>query len=174
MVRTHTPTRSDFSHPDQRQQISSITQPTSVAIRRRLRISPFWRHFLEMLAVMWIGMAAGMPVFRAIYGLSSTSQAYRLYPWQSVLAMGLSMAVPMAAWMLVRGHGWRNSAEMAAAMLVPAIPFIILCSLHVLGGGPANRIYMVLSIPAMLALMLYRRDAYSVPMPAPWHRHPRP
>jgi len=97
-----------------------------------------------------------------------------MYPWQSVLAMGLSMAVPMAAWMLVRGHGWRNSAEMTAAMLVPAIPFIILCSPDVLGGGPANRIYMVLSIPAMLALMLYRRDAYSMPMPAPWHRHPRP
>jgi hypothetical protein len=174
MVRTHTPTRSGFSHPDQRQQISSITHPASVAVRRRLRISPFWRHFLEMLAVMWVGMAAGMPVFRAVYGLSSTSQAYRLYPWQSVLAMGLSMAVPMAAWMLVRGHGWQNSAEMAAAMLVPAIPFIILCSLDVLGGGPANRIYMVLSIPAMLALMLYRRGAYSMPMPAPWHRHPRP
>ena len=88
--------------------------------------------------------------------------------------MALSMAVPMAAWMLVRGHGWRNSAEMAAAMLVPATPFIILCSLHVLGGAPANRIYTVLSISAMLALMLYRRDAYSTPMPAPWHGHPRP
>jgi hypothetical protein len=154
MVPTHTPTRSNISRPDQRQ--ISTAHPTSVAVRRKVRISPFWRHFLEMLAVMWIGMAAGMPVFRAISGLSSTSQAYRLYPWQSVLAMALSMAVPMAAW-----------------MLVPAIPFIILCSLHVLGGGPANRVYMMLSIPAMLGLMLYRRDAYSMPMPAPWHRHIR-
>lgn len=173
MVRTDTPTRSDIARPDQRRQVSTA-QPTSAAAMRKVRISPFWWHFLEMLAVMWIGMAAGMPVFRAINGLSSTSQAFQLYPWQSVLAMALSMAVPMVAWMLVRGHDWRNSAEMAAAMLVPAIPFIILCSLHVLPGGPANRSYMMLSIPAMLGLMLYRKAEYSMPMPAPWRRHARP
>jgi hypothetical protein len=84
--------------------------------------------------------------------------------------MALSMTVPMVAWMLFRGHGRRNSAEMAAAMVVPAIPFIILCSLHVLAGGPANGIYMVLSTLAMLGLMLYRRDVYSMPMPALLHR----
>jgi hypothetical protein len=172
MVRTHTPTRSNISRPEQRHRISTA-HPNPVAIRRKVRISPFWLHFVEMFAATWIGMAAGRPVILAITGLSSTDQAYRRYPWQSVLSMALSMTVPMVAWMLFRGHGWRNSAEMAAAMLVPAIPFIVLCSLHVPAGRPAAGEYMVLSTLAMLGLMLYRRDVYSMPMPAPWHRHPQ-
>ncbi len=136
-------------------------------LRHKVRISPFWRHFLEMFAAMMIGMMAGKPVFLAITGLSSTAQAGRLYPWQSVLGMGLSMTVPMVAWMLFRGHGRRNSAEMAAAMLVPAVPFIILCALHVLEGSKAAGVYMVVSTLAMLGLMVYRRAVYSMPMPGP-------
>lgn len=170
MTRIHTPTRSNVSRQDQRLRVEAV-HPTAEAVARRLRISPFWRHFIEMFVVMWVGMIAGKPVFLAMYGLSSTEEAFRLYPWQSVLSMALSMAIPMVVWMLVRGHGWQSSAEMAAAMLVPAIPFIILCALHVLAAGLAACIYMVLSIPAMLGLMLYRREAYSMPMPAPWHRH---
>jgi hypothetical protein len=169
MARTYTPTRDNNSGLDQRRDIST-GHAILATVRRKVRISPFWQHFLEMFAAMWIGMAAGRPVFLAITGLSSTSQASRLYPAQSVLSMGLSMTVPMVAWMLFRGHGWRNSAEMAAAMLVPAIPFIILCSLHVLGGGPANGVYMMLSTLAMIGLMVYRRDVYSMPMPWRWRR----
>jgi len=169
MTRIHAPTRDSISRPDQQRQ-ASTAHLTSAAVRRKLRISSFWQHFLEMFAAMMIGMMAGKPVFLAITGLSSTDQAGRLYPWQSVLAMALSMTVPMVAWMLFRGHGRRNSAEMAAAMLVPAIPFIILCSLHVLPGGTANGIYMVLSTLAMLGLMLYRRAVYSMPMPGLLHR----
>jgi hypothetical protein len=172
MVRTHTPSPASIPGLDQRRD-TGTHQAIPAAIRRKVRIPPFWLHFLEMFVAMMIGMAAGKPVFLAITGLSSTSQASRLYPWQSVLAMAVSMTVPMVAWMLFRGHGRRNSAEMAAAMLVPAIPFIILCSLDVLAGGPANGIYMVLSTLAMLALMLYRRAVYSMPMPALLHRRPR-
>ncbi len=172
MARTYTPSRSNTSGHDQRDD-TGTGHAVPAAVRRAVRIPPFWQHFLEMFAAMWIGMAAGRPVFLAITGLSSTSQASRLYPAQSVLSMALSMTVPMVAWMLIRGHGWRNSAEMGAAMLVPAIPFIILCSLHVLGGGPANGVYMMLSTLAMIGLMAYRRDVYSMPMPL-WRRHPQP
>jgi hypothetical protein len=172
MVRTHTPSRAGIPGLDQRRE-GGAHQAILTTVRHRVRISPFWRHFLEMFAAMMIGMAAGKPIFLAITGLSSASEAGRLYPAQSVLAMAVSMTVPMVAWMLFRGHGRRNSAEMAAAMLVPAIPFIILCSLDVLAGGTANGIYMVLSTLAMLALMLYRRAVYSMPMPALLHRRPR-
>jgi hypothetical protein len=159
MARIYTPTRNNISSLDQRQDIG-----TAVAVRRRVRISHFWLHFLEMFAAMWIGMAAGDPVFLAVTGLSSTRQASHLYPAQSVSAMAVAMTLPMVAWMLLRGHGRRNSAEMAAAMLLPAIPFIILCSLHVLTGGTASCVYMMLSALAMLGLMAYRRDVYSMPM----------
>jgi hypothetical protein len=172
MARTGTPTRSNTSGLDQPRDIGTgHTIPGTV--RRKVRIPPFWQHFLEMFAAMWIGMAAGKPVFLAMTGLSSTRQASQLYPAQSVLSMGLSMTVPMVAWMLFRGHGWRNSAEMAAAMLVPAVPFIILCGLHVVAGGPANGAYMMLSTLAMIGLMVYRRDVYSMPMRWRWSRAAR-
>lgn len=163
MARTYTPTRTNIPGLDQRQDLGT-DHAIPITVRRKGRISPFWQHFLEMFAAMWIGMVAGDPVFLAITGLSSTSQATHLYPAQSVASMGLSMTVPMVAWMLIRGHGWRNSAEMTAAMLVPAIPFIILCSLHVLTGGAASCAYMMLSALAMIGLMAYRRNVYSMPM----------
>jgi hypothetical protein len=172
MVHSHTPTRTNVSHPDQRQQVSTAP-PASVPVRRKLRIPPFWLHFVEMFAVMWVGMAAGVGVYLAITGLSSYAQGLRLDPVPSVSAMAISMAVPMAAWMLFRGHGWRNSAEMAAAMIVPVIPFVILAGLDVI-SGTACRAYMPLSIVAMIGLMVYRRKVYSRPMPAPWRRHPQP
>ena len=169
MARTYTPARSNISGLDQRQD-TGTAHAIPGTVRRKLRTPPFWQHFAEMIAAMWIGMTAGKPVFLAITGQSSTGQASELHPAPSVLSMGLSMTVPMAAWMLLRGHGWRNSAEMTAAMLVPAIPFIILAGLHVLGGGPANGVYMMLPTLAMTGLMAYRRDVYSMPMPRRWSK----
>jgi hypothetical protein len=154
--------------PDQPEPATATGIPR---VGRRIRISPFWAHLLEMFVAMWIGMALGTPALRAALGLpTSAEQAYELYPWQSVLLMGVSMTVPMVAWMLLRGHGRRNAAEMAAAMLVPGVPFVLLCSVHVLAGRPAAGIYMALSIPAMLGLMWYRRVEYSMHMPPPWRR----
>ena len=172
MVRTYTPTKSNVSGLDQRRDIGTV-RAMLATVRRKVRIPPFWLHFVEMFAVMWVGMAAGVRVYLAITGLSSYSQGLRLDPVPSVSAMAISMALPMAAWMVFRGHGWRNSAEMAAAMIVPAIPFVILAGLDVI-SGTACRAYMPLSIVAMIGLMVYRRKVYSMPMPAPWRRHPQP
>jgi hypothetical protein len=169
MARTYTPTRKNSSGLDQRPD-TGTGHSVLTTLRHKVRIPPFWLHFLEMFVAMMIGMMAGKRVFLAVTGLSSTAQAGRLYPWQSVLGMAVSMTVPMVAWMLLRGHGRRNSAEMAAAMLVPAIPFIILCALHVLAGSTANGIYMVVSTLAMLGLMACRRAVYSMPMPGLLHR----
>jgi hypothetical protein len=144
---------------------------TAVAVGRRARFLHFGLHFVEMFAAMGVGMAVGMPIYRAVAGISSAEQ-YRLHPVPSVSAMALTMALPMAAWMLVRGHGWRNSAEMAAAMIVPAIPFIVLAGLHLI-SGTACRAYMPLSIVAMIGLMIYRWDMYSMPMRGLWRGHSR-
>jgi hypothetical protein len=172
MVRTYTPTKNNISGLDQRRDVGTV-RAMLATVRRKVRIPPFWLHFVEMFAAMWVGMVVGVPVYLAITGLSSYSQGLRLHPVPSVSAMAISMALPMAAWMLFRGHGWRNSAEMAAAMIVPAIPFVILAGLGVI-SGTACRAYMPLSIVAMIGLMVYRRTAYSMPMPAPWRRHPKP
>ena len=72
------------------------------------------------------------------------------------------MTLPMIGWMRYRGHGWQASAEMAAAMLVPTAGVIAL-----LWTGALEHIGMLLMIehvvmpPAMLVVMLLRRDEYS-------------
>jgi hypothetical protein len=162
MARMDTPVTSKTSDLDQRPG-TGTGHAIFATVRRRVRIPPFWLHFVEMFAAMWIGMAIGMPIYLAIAGLSSYSEGLSLDPAPSVTAMALSMVVPMAGWMLFRGHGWRNSAEMAAAMIVPAIPFVILAGLGVI-SGTACRLYMPLSIVAMIGLMVYRRTEYSMPM----------
>lgn len=124
----------------------------------------FVRHLLEMLAAMWIGMVVGVGVFVAITGVSYKRSLHE-YPSAALLVMAVSMTVPMVAWMRFRRHTWRNSLEMGAAMLLPAVPFWILVLCHVYRQAP-NRPYMNVSLIAMLALMLYRRDVYSAHHPA--------
>jgi hypothetical protein len=176
MVHIHMPSRGNASGPDQRPGIGQgRTIPATVP--REVQISPSWRHFvqhfLEMFAAMWVGMIVGVPVFLVIAGQSSPREAALRYPVAAVLGMALSMTVPMVGWMLYRGHGWRNATEMAAAMLVPAIPFVLLSGLHVVKGTTCCA-YMGLSTLAMLGLMFYHRDVYSMPMRPLRREHLRP
>ncbi len=76
--------------------------------------------------------------------------------------MDLFMAAPMVGWMLIRGHGWRHSLEMAIAMVAP---MALIFALRQIGAqsylpwlrqtsGPA----MVLG---MIGAMLFRRKHYA-------------
>jgi len=90
-------------------------------------------------------------------------EALLRYPVLCLLVMAFSMTVPMVAWMRHRSHGWRSSAEMAAAMIVPVIPFVCLAWLNVIEGAPCG-LYCALTVPAMLSVMLNRRGEYSMAM----------
>jgi hypothetical protein len=73
--------------------------------------------------------------------------------------MGGSMTVPMVAWMLVRGHAWRPSAEMGAATMAPtlvAMSLVGAVDYELLMG--VEHVAMLL---AMLGAMLYRRAEYA-------------
>jgi len=121
----------------------------------------FIRHFLEML----LAMMAGMAIFHLLENLIPASSSYavafesdtNLYD----LAMAVFMTVPMVAWMRVRGHGWRHSAEMAFGMNAPVAAIIVL---RLLGADAYLPWLDKASHPAMflgmLAAMLYRRDHY--------------
>src|SRR5689334_6685384 len=75
----------------------------------------FARHYVEMVAVMFLGMfALSKPadwLFSAI-GASTSSQ----HPAMMLLSMGITMTLPMVAWMRFRGHGWWATSEMAASI----------------------------------------------------------
>jgi hypothetical protein len=97
-------------------------------------------------------------VFLTVVGMK-LDEALRRYPVPFTLVMAFSMTVPMVAWMRHRGHAWRNCSEMAAAMVVPAIPLICLRLAHVI-TGPVCGLYCASTILAMVVVMLYRRSEY--------------
>jgi hypothetical protein len=130
---------------------------------RKRHVSPFWRHFLEMLAVMVGGMIASGAILLRAVGLTSWDKVTVQYPSQALLVMAAGMSVPMVAWMLYRGMGWKSSFEMAAAMVLPVLPFLSLVWLDVTDGAQCGA-YCATTIVAMLALMRYRRDQYSMQM----------
>ena len=123
----------------------------------------FARHYLEMVIAMVVGMVAlGVPAVAllGLFGVSS-SDLTNDAPAVVLLGMGISMTVPMVAWMRYRGHGWRASNEMAASMLIPTFAAMLA---H--GAGIVEDINTVLVIehvvmlPAMLAAMLLRPSEY--------------
>ena len=124
-------------------------------------IGRFLGHFAEMFAAMMIGMPLfGMPL-RALQGVVLGPSSIGI-PELRALGMAVAMSVAMVAWMRFRGHSWRSSAEMAAAMVVPMVAFIPLLWMGIISGSTLVGLGHVLMLPAMLAVMLYRRSEYGL------------
>jgi hypothetical protein len=120
----------------------------------------FFRHYAEMVAVMVIGMfALSKPadwLFSALGAGTSSQHAVMM-----LFSMGVTMTLPMVAWMRYRGHGWRPSNEMAASMLIPTFADMALVGTGVMKGGPVMVIEHIAMLAGMLIAMLLRRDEYS-------------
>jgi hypothetical protein len=125
--------------------------------------SHFWRHYLEMLGIMVAGMIVTGVIFLAVVGLKTWDEITFVYPTQALLAMAFGMTVPMLGWMLYRGMGWKNSYEMALAMVLPMVPFLCLVWFNVTESAQCAA-YCAVTVFAMLALMRYRRSEYSMQM----------
>lgn len=129
----------------------------------RGRVSPFSRHFLEMLGMMVAGMLVTGAVFLSVVGLKTWDEITFAYPTQALLAMAVGMTVPMVGWMLYRGMGWRNSSEMALAMVAPVVPFLCLVWFNITESAQCGA-YCAATVLAMLALMRHRKSEYSMSM----------
>jgi hypothetical protein len=113
----------------------------------------FARHYAEMVGAMLVGMLVlGMPL------LLAAGDA----PALELIAMAVSMTVPMVTWMRYRGHGWPACSDMTAAMAIPTAGVLAL-----LGTGAVEdeetlmMLEHVVMLPAMLVAMLLRRDEYT-------------
>ena len=128
----------------------------------------FVRHYVEMVIAMFVGMALlALPVGLA---LSAAGTSWSELGQEAMfLAMAVEMTVPMVAWMRYRGHGWRPSGEMAAAMLLPTLMAIAFLRADVAGSGALMAAEHVAMLLAMLVVMLLRPAEY-----AHGHRHARP
>ena len=118
----------------------------------------FARHLVEMFLAMMAGMMVGAFLLATAVG-TSVSEARREHAVAWVVVMTFDMTVPMVAVMLYRGHSRRNAAEMAAAMIVPALA-IVACQVSHVVSDDIGRAYMPLSMLAMIALIIYRRNEY--------------
>lgn len=143
---------------DERMSTATITAKPSRG-KQTLR---FLLHFVEMVLAMLLGMGIfGVVNDAVLIPRGFTSLAARLFPESYAAAMAVSMTVPMVAWMCIRKHPWRMSAEMAGAMLVPTALVITACLIGLLPHTvviPATHLIMV---PAMLGAMLYRWHDYA-------------
>jgi hypothetical protein len=123
----------------------------------------FLWHFVQMAIAMEIGMEIGMapPVLSAL-GLSHPGTRS---PEAYALEMTVSMVGPMAAWMLIRRHGWERTAEMAAAMTVPIVVLAAGSLIGLLPHSAARTGMNTLMWVALLGAMLFGWPDYSQ------HRH---
>jgi uncharacterized membrane protein YhaH (DUF805 family) len=128
---------------------------TSRTPRRR-----FARHFGEMLLAMVVGMMV-LGGLAAVAFLAAGSDLNDASGGVQVVIMGVSMTVPMVAWMSYRGHERARSAEMAASMMVPTLVAAVLAAADALGTHGALALQHVVMIPAMLGVMLWRYDHYA-------------
>lgn len=122
--------------------------------------SSFLRDVLEMALAMMVGMMVSAAVFLSAVGMTA-AQAMRQHAVLFVVLQAGGMTLAMVGWMRRRGHAWRSSAEMGAAMIIPAAPLIGLRLLDLI-SGPICGIYCPITFVAMLGLMLYRRSDYGV------------
>ena len=131
---------------------------------RRTPVRNFARHYAEMLVAMFLGMfvlgmALAAPLELAGVDVSNWDHDA---PALFLLSMAFNMTVPMVAWMRYRGHRWGLTVEMAAAMFVPTFAVIAL-----LWAGAESNVHALMGIqhiamfPAMLGVMLLRRDEYT-------------
>lgn len=162
MAQPRAPTKARAAVVEPAQQVDP-PQARLPEVGHKRRLSPFWRHFLEMLSAMAVGMIATGAIFVSITGLKTWDEVTVQYPTQVLLAMAVGMSIPMVAWMLVRGMGRRNAYEMAAAMVLPVLPFLCLVWFDVTKGAQCGP-YCMTTIVAMLVLMRYRRSTYSMAM----------
>jgi hypothetical protein len=116
-----------------------------------------------MTAVMVVGMIASGAIFLAIVGLKTWDELTFQYPTQALVAMAAGMSIPMVAWMLYRGMGRKNSYEMAAAMVLPVIPFLCRVWSGITKSAQCGW-YCALTFVTMYTLMRYHRSEYSMQM----------
>ncbi len=124
----------------------------------------FIRHYAEMVAAMFLGMAVlALPAEGALRAIGSSTSALEAdAPALALLGMAAMMTAPMVGWMRYRGHAWRPSSEMAASMFLPTFAAIALMGASVIQDfGTLMAIEHVAMFPSMLAAMLLRPSEYT-------------
>ena len=120
----------------------------------------FARHYGEMVLVMFAGMVVLGGLAELAFAAAGTSLTAQSGAVQVTL-MGISMTVPMVAWMAYRGHTTSQNAEMAGSMVVPTAIAAALALSGAGGSEAALTLQHGVMLPAMLGVMLWRYSEYA-------------
>jgi hypothetical protein len=119
----------------------------------------FLRHYLEMVAAMFVGMVVLGAAVRGVLALAGL-QFPTQYPELVALEMAVTMSAAMVAWMRHRGHGWASTFEMAGAMFTPAVALFPLLWLGLIASDTLLVLEHLAMFPLMCLVMLRRRAEY--------------
>lgn len=123
-------------------------------------MSPFTRHYLEMVAAMLAGMVIlGPPLL-----MTSRLLGYTLMfdPTIRTLVMATNMNIGMVVWMRYRGHTWACMLEMVAGMTAPFLVGLVPMGLGLISEITLNVVGHRAMLGGMYLAMLCRRAEYSV------------
>ncbi len=124
----------------------------------------FVRHYVEMVVAMFLGMLVlGPPAAWALGAMGiDWGRLSDDVPALMFLGMATTMTIPMVAWMVYRGHGWRANTEMSAAMFVPTFAVIGMLWAGLLTDlGVLMLLEHVAMLLAMAGAMLVRPSEYA-------------
>jgi hypothetical protein len=123
-------------------------------------MSPFTRHYLEMVAAMVAGMVLlGPPV---MMGSRALGYPFMFDPTIRTLVMATNMNIGMVVWMRYRGHTWERTLEMVVGMTVPFLAFLVPMWLGLISEVTLNILGHLAMLAGMWASMMFRRDEYSM------------
>ena len=140
---------------------STVAASNTATTSRGRRWLRFTRHFLVMVAAMYVGMLTLYPAYDFLAGRLGHADPFSELPVLSGLVMAFAMTAPMVALMAYSRHGWRPVTEMAAAMVVPTLGATVLYLAGTIPAGAVMSVGHLTMIPAMLAVMLLRFDHYA-------------
>jgi hypothetical protein len=121
--------------------------------------SSFWRHFLEMVAVMVVSMVVFGAAVSGVFALLGHGNLLHYTALRGLL-MTIYMVLGMSLWMRHRRHGWPSVLEMSAAMMVPYVLLVGPFAAGFLSKGTFLSAMHVLMLPCMYLAMVRRREEY--------------
>jgi glyoxylate carboligase len=112
-------------------------------------------HYVEMVLAMVVGMLLLGGLSEVLLDLPDETAV-------TLVEMAIAMTVPMVAWMRYRGHGWRATNEMAAAMIIPAVGALVLLGAGIVTDeGTLMMIEHTAMFVGMFGAMLWRHEEYT-------------
>ena len=136
-----------------------ITPVRSPVRQRQRRHHPLLRHYLEMVAAMFVAMGVFAVLVSLVLRATGTSDVLEHVAVRAPL-MATYMAIGMSLLMRYRKHTWAAVVVMSLAMYVPMLCLLVPCLFGLIPGWAVIGPMHVLMLLAMAVIMRRNRAEY--------------